>query len=205
MKGELLLKALDVIENFAYTTGDFIDVFLSSSKSNYSAMRNFRPRWRKTFAESMLEKMRDNEKERKKLLIERKKFYDLLRRCKRDGLISKSKRNNKIIWELTERGKIKKADIILKLTPKIRMSEYNFEPAKELVIIIFDIPEKERSKRNWLRSVLINFKFKMLQKSVWMGKYKIPKEFISDLKEYEILDYVEIFVVSKSGTIKQIV
>lgn len=200
-----MLKVLGLVEDFAYTTGDLIDVFLSSSKSNYLAMRNFRPRWRKTFAESMLEKIRDNEKERKKLLKERKKFYDLLRRCKRDGLISKSKRNNKIIWELTERGKIKKTDIILKLTPKIRMSEYKFEPAKELVVVIFDIPEKERSKRNWLRSVLMNFKFKMLQKSVWFGKCKIPRDFISDLKEYGILDYVEIFAVNKTGTIKQII
>lgn len=205
MRGELLLKALDIFENFAYTTGDFLDVFLSSSKSDYSAMRNFRPRWRKTFAESALEKLKDNKERREKFLKEKRKFYDLLHRLQRDKLITKSKKGDKIIWKLTEKGKIKKTQFTAKLAASVRLKEYKFEPVKELVIVIFDVPEKERSKRDWLRFVLRNFKFKMLQKSVWLGKFKIPREFIEDLKTFGILEYMEIFVVNKTGTIRQIV
>ena len=81
---------------------------------------------------------------------------------------------------------------------------YKTESDDELKIIIFDIPEEERQKRDWLRSVLKNLKFSMLQKSVWVGKGKLPKEFINDLSKYKIISYVDIFAISKYGSLRKL-
>ena len=69
---------------------------------------------------------------------------------------------------------------------------------------MFDIPEKEKWKRVWLREVLGLCGFKMLQRSVWAGKNKIPEEFLADLRNFNMLEYVHIFEVSKKGTLKEI-
>jgi hypothetical protein len=69
--------------------------------------------------------------------------------------------------------------------------------------VIFDVPEKESYKRRWLRSVLKNMNFKMLQKSVWVGRTKVPKSLLDDMGALGMLDYVDIFAISKSGTLTQ--
>src|SRR3990172_4751526 len=44
----------------------------------------------------------------------------------------------------------------------------------------------------------------MIQKSVWSGKTKLPQEFISQLHELNLLSYVEIFTISKTGSLKKL-
>ena len=82
---------------------------------------------------------------------------------------------------------------------------YTMLPSGTSVVISFDIPEKERRKRDWLRFALKQLNFHMIQKSVWWGKTKIPKEFIDCLKELKIIDYVEIFRVIKSASSGRII
>ena len=67
-----------------------------------------------------------------------------------------------------------------------------------------DIPESERKKRAWLRSALKNLNFKMIQQSVWIGKVRIPEEFLRDLRNMHLTEYVEIFEISKAGSLQQI-
>ena len=69
-------------------------------------------------------------------------------------------------------------------------------------IVLFDIKEKERSKRVWLCSVLRNHGYRMLQKSAWAGENMIPKRLILDLDKLEILGDVEILEVLKPGSLK---
>ena len=69
------------------------------------------------------------------------------------------------------------------------------------MIVIFDIPERERRKRNQLRRELVYLGFKKLQQSVWIGQTQIPEEFIKELKEKDILPYIHIFSVEKKGTV----
>lgn len=71
-------------------------------------------------------------------------------------------------------------------------------------IIIFDIPEKERFKRDWIRQNLTPLGFNMLQKSVWIGRSKLPREFLKDLSNLNLVKYVHIFKIAKTGTIKNI-
>lgn len=77
-------------------------------------------------------------------------------------------------------------------------------PVKKLIIIIFDIPEKERLKRDWLRYQLETMGFQRLQNSVWCGEILLPKDFMEDLEHYDILPYVHIFDVNKQGTLPRV-
>ena len=83
--------------------------------------------------------------------------------------------------------------------------KYKKEKGEKTAIIIFDIPENERRKRNWVREALKNMDFKMVQKSVWIGKIKIPKEFLNNLEVLELLDFVKIFEISKTGSLETVV
>ena len=84
---------------------------------------------------------------------------------------------------------------------KVGITKHKPERDDTTKVIIFDIPEKERYKRDWIRVSLLQLGFKMLQKSVWIGKVKIPEEFINDLKFMKIHSCVHIFSAEKLGTI----
>ena len=43
--------------------------------------------------------------------------------------------------------------------------------------MIFDVPEKMRGKRDFLRKELRDFGFYQLQKSVWVYPYPLPQNF----------------------------
>ncbi len=133
---------------------------------------------------------------------DRRRFTHLLYNLRKDQLVEEGGKN---ILRLTQKGR----EILEKLRAKKRKSlpnnnHYKTVSDDELKIIIFDIPEEERQKRDWLRSVLKNLKFSMLQKSVWVGKAKLPKELINDLSKYKIIPYVDIFTISKRGSLRKL-
>ena len=130
-----------------------------------------------------------------------KQINNLIYRLKRDGLIIN--KGAGVVPLLTQEGKYflkeLKGDIYKGYLPVF--SKYKKEIGKDLIIIIFDIPERLVSKRNWLRSVLKILGYSLLQKSVWIGKTKIPQELIVDLKKLEIIQCIHIFTVKKAGTL----
>lgn len=65
------------------------------------------------------------------------------------------------------------------------------------IIIIFDIPEKERKTRNWLRNQIKSWDFTMIQKSVWLGAGPLPEEFQQRAKLLGIKKYIKIFNVQQ--------
>ncbi|MDP3948074.1 MAG: hypothetical protein Q8Q41_05315 [bacterium] len=70
-------------------------------------------------------------------------------------------------------------------------------PQNRNMIIAFDIPERERRKRNWLRSELAIHDFMQLQKSVWMGPAPLPADFIRLLNELHLLPHMKFFRASE--------
>lgn len=109
-----------------------------------------------------------------------------LTRLKKRGLLSNEKR----VWSITPEGKEllqhKKSQIKRYFPTKIKTEQ------SKTMIIVFDIPEKERNYRDWLRGELMGFGFEMIQRSVWFGP-ALPKEFITYLDEHKILKYVRFF------------
>ncbi len=193
--GEIIPKILEILQAQAETTVNLFDVFTSSYGESYRKMRrtikygapNFKTDWAFEYNQQQ-------------------KFYSVLNRLKNQGLIQKKNIAKKgTIWKITKNGLerlklIKKEKIFYK-----RSINYEKESDDKFRIVIFDIPEKERHKRSWLRAVLASLSFSMLQQSVWIGKNKVPEQLLYDLKKHEMLPYVQIFEISKRGTINQMV
>lgn len=133
------------------------------------------------------------------LAEEKNRFYVLLSQLKKQGFIEKKNKSDKDHWFITDLGR--KKLIRLKKHSIMPATFYKKEKDDGLNLVIFDIPEIYKSKRNWLRFSLLNLDFKMLQKSVWAGTNKLPEDFLHDLRDLNLTNFIHIFRVSKKGTI----
>ena len=192
MKGEKRLKVLEFIKNSVTAADELFFIFTVPYGTSFHK------------AEYLLRKYREEKERREFSSRERQRFADLLYRLRKDGLVEDAKRNGKILLNLTQKGK----EILEKLRAKKDIAlpdvKYKNQTDNVLKIVIFDIPESERRKRVWLCSALRDLEFTMLQKSVWIGKVRLPEEFMDDLKKLELISYVEIFAISKTGSLKQL-
>ena len=193
-KSELALKALEIIGRAAMATSTIIEVLLTSP---YGSPRSALER-----RASEIERLRLARREKEKL---RRQFYDLIYRLNRDGIIEKrSGVPGDRVWSLTAKGKNQ-----LKFLKKhhgqcLPQNQYSKKIDSEVKIIAFDIPEKYKNKRRWLRGALSHLGFSMLQKSVWIGKAMLPREFLEDLNELSLVPFIEILVVTKTGSLRSI-
>jgi len=107
-------------------------------------------------------------------------------------------------FSITRRGRERLA--VLKTLQKKELPHATFqkEIGDTFLIVAFDIPERERRKRRWLRLALRQLGMDMVQKSVWIGKVKLPEEFLGSLHHLGLMGYVEIFAISKAGTLKHL-
>lgn len=202
VKGEILLKILDELEMGARTIGDLVITLLSGSDAGYS-LYGPEPKYGKTFAEKIKEKLEKENAIRKNQKKEKKRIWNMVYWLKKQGFVQTGA--NKQLIAITSKGRFKKRKIKNALAFQKPISGYEKEKSTDTIIICFDVPEKEKHKRDWLRAVISNLGFNMLQKSVWIGKIKIPAELLSDLQQVKLLNYVEIFAISKSGTIQSLI
>ena len=191
MRGKILLKALEILKTSVKSQVDFFEAVLVSG---YGASMG-----RIDYEYNKIRRAREVEKYNERDLEERKrKLRVFISKMKHDGLIDMVGNNNTKI-KISEKGREK----IKELKSKLPDRRYKKENQNQLIIISFDIPEKLRRKRNWLREVIRNLGFNMIHQSVWLGKIKIPKNFIKDMDDLKILEYVEIFEINKTGTLKK--
>lgn len=61
------------------------------------------------------------------------------------------------------------------------------------LLVVFDIPEKDRVKRRLFRSALREFSFCQIQKSVWMSNYDCAKYIRESAKSLSLQKHVRIF------------
>lgn len=66
------------------------------------------------------------------------------------------------------------------------------------LIVMYDIPDRQRKERDWFRRHLVKFGYTMIQKSVWVGPSPLPKDFLDYLKEIKIGDDFKTFKLVKS-------
>lgn len=193
IKGAILIKILEFLENEASSQVNLIEAILISGYG--ASMGKIDYEYEKIQQASEIQKFKIKEFRINKLRLQK-----FLSKLKKDGLIENIKGDkNKIA--ISKTGTIKLFKLKRKLPFKIyTLDNKNTNP----VIISFDIPEKLKNKRNWLREVIQNLGFEMVHKSVWLGKGKIPKQLILDLEGMKILEFVEIFEVTKSGTLKKL-
>ncbi|OHA88947.1 MAG: hypothetical protein A3C70_00330 [Candidatus Zambryskibacteria bacterium RIFCSPHIGHO2_02_FULL_43_14] len=120
-----------------------------------------------------------------------------LSRMKKDGLLET--RNKKFL--LTKEGldRLDKDGAKIKTFFNQKNIADNREKLKNLVLI-FDIPEKQKLYREWLRSELVGLGFTMIQKSVWLGP-ALPKEFVEYLNELGLFKHIRFFKTTEKDLI----
>ena len=187
-RGYKIHETLRTLKKSAKTIAQIIDALVPST-SKYS----YRHSWTT---------MRVNAGSGPNLEVRNKQeTYRLISKLRKQGLIDQ--KNNQ--YYLTKKGRDKFTSLKKALSRIIPKRQYTAIPSNEIVIISFDIPERDRYKRDWLRSVLTNLKMKMHHESLWIGKHGVPKEFISDITEQGLTDHVAIFAVTKRGSLKELV
>ena len=192
MRGKILQIILETLEEGARNQLDFFEAVLSSgygasmNKIEYECLKNKNKRLDKNI----------NLKDLKEKRIRLQKF---LSKLKKDGLIKETK-GEKIEFSISINGKARLDELRKNLPTRY----YKKEVHSNSLIISFDIPEKLRGKRDWLREVIRNLGFKIIHQSVWIGSIKIPEQLIIDLEEMNVLQYVEIFEITKTGSLKKI-
>lgn len=135
----------------------------------------------------------------KSIFSNKQQFYALLSKLKKQGLVESKKSDRGIFWKVTKIGFGRLANW------RENRTDYEVSSDNKLKIIAFDIPEKERRKRAWLREVLRLLGFRMLQKSLWVGKSKIPEDFLSALKRKNLIEYIHILELGKTGTLLELI
>jgi DNA-binding PadR family transcriptional regulator len=193
MKGKIRFKILEFISEAAQTADDILFAFSLPYGTSLSRMLY------------LTERRRDQKERIISIKIDKRikrNFNDFFYRLKKDNLISDTK-EKKGYFQLTPKGKESLEMLRLNYLP---VYKYNISKNDDgaLKIIIFDIPEKESRKRLWLRCALRNLNFKMIQKSVWVGKANLPQQFIKDLEQIDILLFIEIFSITKKGSLKHL-
>src|SRR3989338_443627 len=130
------------------------------------------------------------------LRIQKQVLYELI--CKKRELNKQLFNNN--LHRLRKKGILNyssKKDIVINksaLRAHTLFSKIKAKPTGDTkVMILFDIPEKKRKTRNWLRLQLRLWNFEMLQQSVWLGKGPLPKEFTARLRSFDVNECVKIF------------
>lgn len=123
-------------------------------------------------------------------------FSAILSRLKQQGLVDKSGKHGRYLWFITKEGRKKLADYKSTVLPK---------PDNLARLVIYDIPEAEKRKREWVRVELIACDYHQLQKSVWLGYRPLPQKFIESLDNLKLKGKVQIFGISKKGTLEEII
>ena len=118
----------------------------------------------------------------------------LLSRLRRQGLVARRGNRGSHAWTLTKRGAEQiAADPILAFPAPDGISR----------LVVFDIPEKERRKRDIIRTELASCNFRSLQKSVWIGENPLPEDFIALVDDLRLKGRLHIFSIRESGTIEE--
>lgn len=117
-------------------------------------------------------------------------------RLQKQGLVKKSGKDKASRWGITSKGK--------KYLRSAEAGKIDLVKDGVTRIVMFDIPERERKKRDIIRAELIGYGFSQLQKSVWIGEYRLPEEFITLIGDLDLSDCVHIFSVREKGTIARI-
>ena len=127
--------------------------------------------------------------------FKRETFSSLLSRLQAQGLVVRAGSTRKGTWRLTARGAAHVASL-----PPLRPEPPRPDGIRRLVV--FDIPERERKKRDAIRLELITAGYEQLQKSVWHGERPLPKDFMELVDALSLRNCVHIFSVRHAGTLR---
>lgn len=114
------------------------------------------------------------------------------------------------IYRLKEKGIIEKelAGIVLSKYGKEYVRK-KFDSLKQFdkpdniskdknLLVMFDVPVEKKGEREWLRWHLKKFGYIMIQHSVWVGPFPLPKEFKDYIEKIKLDKCIKTFKLAKS-------
>lgn len=196
-RGMLGQKILGFLEAGARTSGEVLAFFIGSSGHSHGgigggvrAVRALRQeRWRENPRKEWLRQ-------------EYKRLQKRVQALRCDKLVQSEKGNGPLRYFITSRGRHWLRAQLIKKQEALPRGVYPKKESECLIVFMYDIPHKRRKYRDWLRGELHALGFKPLQKSVFIGKVQVPKILMDDLVRFYIIDYVEIFEITKKGTLR---
>lgn len=117
-------------------------------------------------------------------------FRSTVYRLQKSGLVKRGGDGGQF-FVLTEKGKKEHKSILSKLIIEKRKLE---KWDGQWRVLIFDIPEKYRKYRKFLRTELIDYGFEPLQKSVWVSPYRVSENLKDAIEELGIEKWAKIMV-----------
>lgn len=188
MKGDKTRIILDALADAAQNAGGLFDIFFATYHESYRRARD-----------RSMQRVPSSPYAAK--TAERRRFYNLLVKLNAEGFIQKTPKKT---WHLTKQGFEKRDMLHSQHAAALPQTRYAAEPSVEWNIVMFDVPETEKRKRGWLRRTLVEMGFRQLQKSVFAGRIKLPPSFLHDLRRLRLLPCIEIFAITKSGSLKHV-
>ena len=113
---------------------------------------------------------------------------------KNKGYLIRKKLSGQDKYFLSNKGLEK----ILKLKIEEQFSKKLKKFKDKYLVVIFDIPVKEKRKRALLRQILRRLKFEKLQQSVWITKFDVLKEVKVLVRFYKLEPYVRFMFVREA-------
>jgi len=124
---------------------------------------------------------------------DRKKYYNAFYYLKRNKLLDIEYRGNQMYFSLTDQGKKKAGRYKIDELEIKKQQQWD----KKWRVLIFDIQDIHKAKREALRGKLKELGLFQLQKSVWVCPYEFKKE-MDILRDFFGLDTGEMKVISAS-------
>ena len=120
----------------------------------------------------------------------RRSFQTTLSRLQKQGLIAKGKEKEKF-FILTKEGEKQRNNALQYVAVEKGKNE---KWDGKWRVLVFDIPEKEKSYREFLRAELIDYGFIQLQKSVWISPFRVSEELNTTIQDYGIDKWVKLMI-----------
>lgn len=121
----------------------------------------------------------------------KERFGRLIKYLKYNGYLYVKKEKNKEAVIITPKGAKKILEIKTKIEgiPKRKDGKWQ--------MVIFDIPEEIRGKRDYFRTGLKRLKYQRLQRSIWVCPYDVLKDTEQLVKDLKLDAFVKILLVKE--------
>jgi hypothetical protein len=121
----------------------------------------------------------------------KERFGRLIKYLKYNGYLYIKKDRNKNAVILTSKGAQKILDIKKKLEGKSKRKDGKWQ------MVIFDIPEDIKSKRDYFRAGLKRLDYEKLQQSIWICEYDVFKETKELIKYFKLESFVKLLLLEE--------
>jgi len=116
-----------------------------------------------------------------------------------------------ILWRHHKKGLVKKVSIKKKNYYKLTISGFKIvniiqKQNEDFIehpwdgkwrMIMFDVPEKNRKNRDWLRAQLLFWEYKPIQKSVFIGKNPLDEDFWNCIVKFNLNQYIHLLTIGE--------